>query len=91
MDRGTFVQRFPEFDSADPDAVTAALAQADRQVSDTWVERREDFVGYVAADLLARSPFGRDARLVKQGGDTVYSATIERLKAAHGVGRFRLA
>lgn len=90
MNRGTFLQRFPEFAEAG-DLIDSALAQADREISDTVTTRRDDLVGLAAAHILATSPFGRDARLSSVKGESVYSARLDAMREIHAVGRFRLA
>jgi hypothetical protein len=48
-----FVTRFPEFDGQD-DAITAALAEANRAVDDSWTEGDyQNAYMYFAAHLLA--------------------------------------
>jgi hypothetical protein len=80
----SFVQEFPEFFNAIekyPGLVDAKLAEASRRIaSKVWGEKTDDGIKYLAAHLLALSPYGQGMRLVAKDGGTVYQETYERLK-----------
>lgn len=84
MTPASFVQEFPEFFNAlekYPGLVDAKLAEATRRVAPkVWKEKTDDGVKYLAAHLLALSPYGQGARLVAKDGGTVYGETYERIK-----------
>lgn len=77
-----FVDRFPEFADAPPGLVQAKLDEADRRTPPrVWgVAPARDAQGYLAAHLLAISPFGRDARLVSDDGATTYGTERARME-----------
>ena len=63
----------PEFANADNTVVTNFIAKAERRhCSDVWGDAYDDGVELLTCDMLARSPFARDLRLVKESGRTVY-------------------
>lgn len=82
----SFIAEFPEFVDASSEAlVTARLtAAALRTPEDVWGDLRDDGIKWLAADLISRSPQGRQLRLVNGGGggqvDTIYSAERARLE-----------
>jgi len=81
MDRAAFLVSFPEFAKASPELVDAKLAEAARRIApDVWKEKTDDGIGYLAAHLLAVSPFGQQARLVAKDGGTVYEETYKQIK-----------
>lgn len=62
MDVATFKTTFPEFASADDGLVSAKLAEALRSIDvDIWGDLAVDGQAYLAAHLLAMSPFGIQA------------------------------
>lgn len=68
-----FLARFPEFEPAPPAMIGAAIAEAKRGVdADVWREKTDDGVRWLAAHLLAISPFGQQARLVSKEGSSTY-------------------
>ena len=71
----------PEFTSAPDVVVNAAIASAvGFHDSEVWGTLLDTGVELKTCDLLARSPYGRDMRLVKDGLTTVYSLEWERLR-----------
>lgn len=83
-----FDARFPEF-AGRPDALlesTIAAATA-RCHADTWGTDRDEGVLYLTADLLARSPFGREMRMVLKDGTTAYTSTYRQLLVSATAGR----
>lgn len=82
----SFVAEFPEFAEASYTAiVTARIASAAlRTPEDVWGSLCDDGIKWLAADLISRSPQGRQLRLVNGGGggqiDTVYSSERARLE-----------
>lgn len=82
-----FENAFPEF--ADGRAPTILiqemLDQATRFVSvDVWREQADDGIKYKAADLLANSPFGQEARL--EPDSSTYAKTFAELRNGVVVG-----
>ncbi|MCK6585954.1 MAG: DUF4054 domain-containing protein [Polyangiaceae bacterium] len=73
LDRATFRARFPEFNTADDAYVDAKLAEALLQIdASVWGTKADLGQGYLAAHLLAVSPFGQQARLSSKEGETTY-------------------
>lgn len=84
----TLKEAFPEFDGATDAHVTATIALATARChSATWGDLRDQGIMYMSCDLLARSPFARDMRLVAKDGTTVYQETFDQLLAAATCGR----
>lgn len=81
MNLATFRIRFPEFRSAHDDLVNPALAAAALSTSAAdWGTNYDEAHGLLAADLLANSPFGKNARLTEEDGKkTNYSALRDAL------------
>lgn len=80
----TFKVAFPEFSKAGDAMLTAQLAQAELEVSDSFGDRRDLVVMLTLADNLANSPWGRDARMVpvnKVNGAQMQSTYAVRLQA----------
>lgn len=71
-----FLERFPEFESTgstNPGFVQRKLDEAWRRTpAAAWGDKAQDAHGYLAAHLLAISPFGRDARMASKDGTTTY-------------------
>ena len=78
----SFIVEFPEFARADYETVvTARLATATLQTpDDVWGTLRDDGIKWLAADLIARSPQGRELRLVNRENDSIYSVERRRLE-----------
>lgn len=61
----TFIEGFPEFAEVEKPYVERKIAEATRQVDTAvWRDKADDGISYLAAHLLALSPFGQNARLV---------------------------
>ena len=79
---------FPEF--VDTTSPTDALVQQKldeawrRTPPDVWGEQARDGQSYLAAHLLAISPFGRAAVIVQKDGSSTYGAERARLEAELG-------
>jgi hypothetical protein len=81
-----FRTRFPEFTATDDDYVSAKLAEALRGMdADVWGDLADDGQGYLTAHLMALSPFGNAAKLVK-GDTTTYEGHYRRLLRAVAAG-----
>jgi hypothetical protein len=85
----SFLLAYPEFANAGTPLLTAALAEAELLVSDSFGTQRDSVVYLTMADALARSPSGRDAKLADDE-KTVYQHTLDRLKSANAVTASRL-
>lgn len=78
---------FPEFRSALDSLVQAKLDSAARQTDAcVWGNTYLDGVMTRTADMLARTPFGKQLQLANRDGTTVYTADLERLEQAAAVG-----
>lgn len=91
----SFLDAYPEFAKAGTTLLTAQLAQAELEVSDSWADRRDTVVMLTLADALANSPWGRDARMVtvdKAGrvSTSTYGARLDDMRRAHGIRGSRL-
>lgn len=79
----SFVARHPEFReiaAAHPTMVSTAIADAVAETDATVCGAETDRVVRLrAADELARSPFGVQAKLVDDEGRTPYQLSLERL------------
>lgn len=88
LTQAQFLDAYPVFEPAateKPALVTAALDNAALETPlDVWEDLATHRHGLLAARFLARSPFGRDARLSKDDGATVYDRDLERLDLSVG-------
>ena len=86
LTRDEFVDRFPEFRETPPELVQWKLNEAERRTpASIWGhEAARDAQGYLAAHLLAISPYGRDARLQNDDGSTTYGTTRDRMELELG-------
>lgn len=65
VDFDSFIGAFPEFRRVEKGLVDAKLAEARLQVdASVWGSKADLGVSYLAAHLIALSPFGQHARLV---------------------------
>lgn len=81
----TMIATHPEFAKAGTVQITAALAFAELETSDTaFGDSRDYAVMLKAADKLAASPAGRDARLMLKdaGAATTYGVELMRMQEA---------
>lgn len=80
--------RFPELVDAADALVESKIAQASRSIDPkVWGALVDDGVAYLAAHLLALSPFGTNAGLRLGGGanqKTVYGDTLEAMQRRVG-------
>ena len=92
MTRTELIARFPEFTPTDAAMVTAQLAAAELEVSDTWGDdQREEVIALRAASFIATSPIGRAAGLVDEAtGISTYDRRLQELYRAHGCALNRL-
>lgn len=83
LSRVEFLERFPEFSGADTVLVDARLAEAYRRTPEAiWGELRDDGASYLAAHLLALSPFAQELKLVSADRRTLYG---DERKAMEGI------
>lgn len=81
-----FLERFPEFKTAGL-LITAALTDAATRVNAvTYGDAREVAIQWMAAHILAVSPYGRSQRLVNDDGTTNYLKEFEKIKAENTPG-----
>ncbi len=72
-----FIEKFPEFDTADVPLVQGKLAEAHRAFDeDLFGNLYLDAVGYKCAELLAFSPYGKNTRLSEKSAETTYSLAL---------------
>lgn len=83
----TFKAQRPEFDALSDALVQLHLDQATRALdARVFGATFDDAVSLHAAELLALSPYGLQARLVAKDGSTTYGKLLERLKRAKAGG-----
>lgn len=83
-----FLTRFSEFAGTPLAQIEAALADAESRVSETFGSLREQAIYLEAADALASSTAGRNARRVKDvpgSSGTVYFQKLQDLRKAHAL------
>lgn len=93
----SFKVRFPEFivsgakevahDTMLQAYIDAALM---RTPTDPWGTYRDEGTLYLAAHLLAVTPFGQNAKLASKVGDSVYGVEYKRLQRIVTAGRGRV-
>jgi hypothetical protein len=78
--RAQFVEEFAEFARAAPALVDAKLAEAYRRTPERiWGDLTDDGAKYLAAHLVAQSPYARELKLVDKDGQTRYGMQREHL------------
>ncbi len=81
VDVAGFKTRFPEFANTDTGLIQSCLDEAGRQCdAAVFSTRLDDAVRYKAAHLLAVSPMGQDARLVRKDGGSIYNDEFKNLQ-----------
>lgn len=86
-----FKQLFGKTFVATPaEQIQDALNFADRNASDSWGERRDEYVYLKAADFLETQPAGRAARGNSPRSATVYAKMLREMEQAHAWARGRL-
>lgn len=72
---------FPEFANTNAALVESRIAQAEARIdAAVWGARAADGVLYLAAHLLATSPYGQQARLSSKDGSSTYLVEYVRLQ-----------
>lgn len=80
MSTATFRARFPEFRTAADDLVQTILDEAALRVdAQAWGAKLDVAHGYLAAHLLASSPYGKSLRL--EGAEERYLSLLDELRA----------
>jgi hypothetical protein len=82
---------YPEFDVASDELVQSFLDQQALRVSDSWEDSSDLVHGLRTAHALSHHPTSRGARLTSKEGDTLYSAQLKELEAAHAFALNRIA
>jgi hypothetical protein len=78
-----FIAKFPEFRNVAPGAVCSALDEASCFVDAcVWGNKRDQGIGYWAANALAISPFGTNTQLQVGTGRTSYQVKFEELRTS---------
>jgi len=73
--------KHPEFDNVADATVVLYITQAENcHDSTVWGDLYDDGVEYKTCDLLARSPYARNLRLVNEGDTTIYQYEWERMR-----------
>lgn len=88
VDGDSFREAFPEFDKAPVTLIDAKLAEARLQIdAAVWLHLADLGASYLAAHLIAISPFGQHARLVppnakanREDALTTYEREYRRLQ-----------
>ena len=89
----SFRADFPEFGASStdgaPDAlVTSVIARCALRCDEAFYgDLHTEAVALEAANVLARSPFARDMKLVAKDGSTLYSTEAARLRMIAAAGR----
>jgi len=79
---GAFTTQFKEFQGVDPTLLQAQLDAAALSVDRTiWGAKADQGTYYLAAHMLALSPFGQNARMVDAKGQTTYWVHFRRLRS----------
>lgn len=80
MDLSSFRARYPEFRTAADGLVQAVLDEVATEIDATVYRDKYDVAhGMKTAQRLARSPFGKNARLSQDDGSTTWDADIRRI------------
>jgi hypothetical protein len=86
-----FLVQFPEFASTDINLVESMLAAALLEIDvSVWKAKSDQGQAYLAAHMLAISPFGQNTRLAAKDGATTYWTKFKRLQGIVASG-FRVA
>ena len=76
-----FIAEFAEFDGASQTLVVTMIAEAHRRTPATiWGDLEDDGAKYLAAHLLACSPFAAELKLVAKDRSTIYGDERLRLE-----------
>lgn len=82
----SFLAEFEEFDPEDGSRDTLIQAKIDaaylRTDAAVWGAMRDEGAKYLAAHLLAFSPFARELKLANDSGQTIYGAQRKQMEMA---------
>jgi hypothetical protein len=82
LSTATFKSLWPEFVKIPDDFIQSRLDQAAARINpEIWADKTDMGHGYLTAHLLATSPYGQNARLVSDKGETTYNREYVRLQA----------
>jgi len=91
MTAATFKGIYPAFQQIPDATIDAQIASYEALTSDSWSsDQRDTVLALQVADALARSPEGRNARMVAKDGSTPYRTELRRLAKIHAVGQSRI-
>ena len=81
VDLANFLLHFPEFESAKSSGmIEARIAEAGRNVDpDVFGDKTDDGIRWLAADLLATTQFGQQARKKNEDETTTYGKRFAKL------------
>ncbi len=79
MTRTEFLTAFPEFRSADNELIDAHLSRAALSIGEAFGTHADEAHGLLTAHMLALSPFGQNARLVSDKGESTYGTQYRTL------------
>lgn len=86
----SFKAAYPEFGSAGDILIAAKLEEAELTTSDSFGDQYDYAVMLLTADLLASSPWGRDARMISEDQRTsTYATRLWSLRRANAVRALR--
>jgi hypothetical protein len=78
--RAAFVEEFEEFTNTSDAVIDAKLAEAYRRTPErVWGDLTDDGAKYLAAHLVAQSPYARELKLVDKDGQTRYGQQRDHL------------
>lgn len=87
IDLTSFRVRFPEFKTTPDATVIVVLNQAAARIdASVYGDLTDEAHGYLAAHILAVSPFGKDSRLQSDKADSVYGKQLRSLISLVGAG-----
>lgn len=82
----SFLAEFPEFDPEDGSRDDLVQAKIDaaylRTNAAVWGDMRDEGAKYLAAHMLALSPFARELKLADTSGETMYLAQRHAMERA---------
>ena len=82
ISRADFLVEFAEFTGAENALVDAKLAAALLRTPESiWDDLQDEGIKYLAAHMLALSPFARELKLVQDDGQTIYGKQRAELES----------
>ena len=85
MNKEDFLTDYPEFEPADaefPGMIERHLAKAAQATRAAWGDKLDQVVALTAAQSLAVTPFGRNAKLSSSQGKSTYGVLLKAMRTA---------